>query len=562
MSRLNDNIKLLFLVFLRSYRKYWHWLTIASFAFLVHFLNIGVLPVLDRDEARYAQASRQMIETENYLKIKFQDEDRNKKPIGIHWIQTTVVKLIDLFENEDDYTESHIKGSSIWKYRMTSALGALLTVLVMFGVGRNIFGKEVAFIGSLSMTVSLALIAESHQAKTDAILLFIVTSIMLLFAEVRLNRKLSTLKFFLLWSLIGISILIKGPICLVIILLSLIFLFLNERDYRWFLLTKPLYGMLISIFLAIPWFVFISTIDGGEFIKSSLYDDLIAKLFNIEESHGAFFGAHFMALWVLLWPFSLFLIPTLIVTWKEKNQKDISFLIAWIVPSWILFELIPTKLPHYTLPLYPAFMFLISKTITSIKYRHVFFSWPSYIGYFLAIFSGVFLITLSLFGVKKFGDYIELSVIISNFIIFLLILFTFLFLRYYKIKATFYYSVFLGCLVSLFLIGVNLPSMTGLWVSRNLAKEINQSKLNGEGAIVGFHEPSVVFELGTSFFLSNEENARQMIKRKQLDYIVIESRYDNEFNNIINHLYLVGNVKGYNAAKGQNVSLNIYKIIK
>ena len=49
--------------------------------------GLSSIPPLDRDEARFSQASKQMLEDKNYVVIKFQEELRSKKPIGIYWLQ-------------------------------------------------------------------------------------------------------------------------------------------------------------------------------------------------------------------------------------------------------------------------------------------------------------------------------------------------------------------------------------------------------------------------------------------------------------------------------------------
>src|ERR1700740_3379159 len=61
----------------------------ALVCFLPGFLNIAPI---DRDEARFAQATKQMIESGDYIDIRFQDEVRYKKPVGIYWLQGAVVK--------------------------------------------------------------------------------------------------------------------------------------------------------------------------------------------------------------------------------------------------------------------------------------------------------------------------------------------------------------------------------------------------------------------------------------------------------------------------------------
>ncbi|OYX23063.1 MAG: hypothetical protein B7Z10_12070, partial [Rhodobacterales bacterium 32-66-7] len=59
------------------------WLALVVFALLTFLPAFASLPVTDRDEARFTQASRQMVESGDLIDIRFQDEARHKKPIGI-----------------------------------------------------------------------------------------------------------------------------------------------------------------------------------------------------------------------------------------------------------------------------------------------------------------------------------------------------------------------------------------------------------------------------------------------------------------------------------------------
>ena len=86
---------------------------------ILFFSSINSLPVLDRDEARYVQASKQMIESNNYSSIKFQNEYRSKKPIGIYWLQALSVNLLaDVKEINSE--SNQIVGGDIWKYRIAT----------------------------------------------------------------------------------------------------------------------------------------------------------------------------------------------------------------------------------------------------------------------------------------------------------------------------------------------------------------------------------------------------------------------------------------------------------
>src|SRR6516165_10480935 len=82
--------------------------------FILYAPGLAAIPPLDRDEARFAQATRQMLETGDFIRIRFQDESRNKKPVGIYWLQATAVAL---FSTPDS--------SEIWPYRLPSALAAI-----------------------------------------------------------------------------------------------------------------------------------------------------------------------------------------------------------------------------------------------------------------------------------------------------------------------------------------------------------------------------------------------------------------------------------------------------
>src|ERR1700679_2791006 len=115
---------------------------------------------MDRDEARFAQATRQMIESGDYLRIRFQDEARNKKPAAIYWLQAASVAAF-----------STAKSTAIWPYRVPSLIGAAGAVLLTFAFGARLVGPPAALFGAALLASSLGLTIEAHLAKTDAVLL-------------------------------------------------------------------------------------------------------------------------------------------------------------------------------------------------------------------------------------------------------------------------------------------------------------------------------------------------------------------------------------------------------
>ena len=134
--------------------------------------GLASLPVTDRDEARFAQASRQMLETRDFINIRFQDEARNKKPAGIYWLQAAAVSLF-----------SDAQSAAIWPYRLPSLLAAAAAVLLSFGLGNALVGRKAAFLGAAVLAASVELVVEAHLAKTDAVLLACVVAAQLALAR-------------------------------------------------------------------------------------------------------------------------------------------------------------------------------------------------------------------------------------------------------------------------------------------------------------------------------------------------------------------------------------------
>src|SRR6266436_2026372 len=102
---------------------------LAALCLLLYLPGLASIPLLDRDEARFAQASRQMLETGDFLRIRFQDEARNKKPAGIYWLQAAAVSAF-----------STPATTAIWPYRLPSLVGGIAAVLLTFGFGAALFG--------------------------------------------------------------------------------------------------------------------------------------------------------------------------------------------------------------------------------------------------------------------------------------------------------------------------------------------------------------------------------------------------------------------------------------
>src|SRR5215207_7357536 len=122
----------------------------ALLAFLPGFFQI---PPTDRDEARFAQATKQMVETGEYVDIRFQDEVRYKKPVGIYWLQVGAVKAGQALGIPQALT-------TIWLYRIPSLIGALAAVLLTYWTALAFVTRRGAVFAALMMASCILLSVE------------------------------------------------------------------------------------------------------------------------------------------------------------------------------------------------------------------------------------------------------------------------------------------------------------------------------------------------------------------------------------------------------------------
>ncbi len=169
------------------------------------------LQPMDRDEPRFAQASKQMLETGDFVDIRFQEEARHKKPVGIYWLQSASVAIGKALA-----CPMH-KGR--WLYRIPSLLGAVAMVLLTYWAALAFLSRPGAMIAALMMAASVLLGVEARLAKTDAVLGALSVATMGFLARAYLAARapgiatgLERRHLLLFWIVVGMAILVKGPI--------------------------------------------------------------------------------------------------------------------------------------------------------------------------------------------------------------------------------------------------------------------------------------------------------------------------------------------------------------
>lgn len=523
--------------------------------------GLASLPVIDRDEARYAQASVQMAESGDLLNIRFQDEARNKKPAGVYWAQTAMIKTF----SQDDTRK-------IWAQRLPSVLGALLTILALYWGGLQMVGRKAAVIAAALLATSFIFVFEGHIAKTDALL---CASTTVIFAGLgRLRNGGGRREVWVIWIALGASIMIKGPIGPMLIALTFGSLWAWERNLKWAQSLLNWGAILVFILMWLPWAVAMYFVTEGAFFAESLGNDLGGKIVSGQESHGAPPGTHSLLIWATLWPASLFLLPGLVYAVKAVRSgsettvtRAMRFCLSWAVPFWVIIEIMPTKLPHYGLPVFPALCLMMGAAILTLKHVRG-FSISRFVSGLVFLVSTTLTLGIVLFGQSQYGptDTMLMSYAICGIAGLPAIIAAFC-LWAGKTGFSLGSALFASLVVMIGAYGYILPNIDAFNTSERVAEAI--TKFAPEVSPRDIHsphytEPSLVYHVGTEVNVKGDApdlSKSQLIildlmqREKALIYHELEASAAKREN----CLETSEPIAGYNYSKGRAVELIILR---
>ncbi|MEL6316834.1 MAG: glycosyltransferase family 39 protein, partial [Pseudomonadota bacterium] len=326
-------------------------LMVALLALVLLAPGITSLGPIDRDETRFAQASKQMLESGDFVDIRLQDDPRHKKPVGIYWAQSAAAAIV-----------GDGAAAEIWAYRLPSLVGAILAALLTTWATRPLIGARASFLAGAMLAGLTVLSFEARVAKTDAALLAAIIAaqgaLARLWFGVKDGPRERGLNIFIFWTAIGLGFLIKGPIVLLPAAGVILWMSLYDRSLAGIGRLGLGWGIVWFLLIVGPWFAAIIVKTEGAFLAASLGEDLLGKVGQGKEAHGAPPGAYLIAFWGTFWPWTLIALMAAPRVWRWRRAPETAFLLGWIVPTWIVFELVATKLPHYVMPTYPAILAL------------------------------------------------------------------------------------------------------------------------------------------------------------------------------------------------------------
>lgn len=514
---------------------------------------------MDRDEPRYAQASKQMLETGDFVDIRFQDEARHKKPAGVYWLQSATVATAEALGLENART-------TIAVYRLPSLAGAIAAVLLTYWAALVLATRREAFMAAAFLGASVILMVEARLAKTDAVLLACCVASMGGLARAWMARGAARLPwstFAAFWLGLGFGMLVKGPIVLLFVGLAIAALSLHERSLRWLDTLRPLPGAALALVIAAPWFVAIAFLSDGAFYEHAVGHDLLGKVGTAQTYHWAPPGYYLLAAFATFWPAALYAAIGAEFAWLNRRVREATFLVAWVVPAWLVFELVPTKLPHYVMPAYPALAVAAALAIGrgfAGPYNRRF----RFFGFLLALVPVGLLVGLPI-AAYTLGDTLSVAAYLGLAAASAVGLFAWRAWSKARVEDAAFASVISAALLSLAVFGLVQPSLQSLKLSPNLAAA-GARALDCEAprfATLGYREPSLVFLVGTDLLMvETGEQAAQFLAEGACRAVFVTDRHEVEFGAAAAAAGLGavqrGRVVGFNINGGDPAEIGVY----
>ncbi len=533
-------------------------LVVTLISILPGFFSI---PPTDRDESRFAQATKQMIETGDYVDIRFQDVVRYKKPVGIYWLQAGFVKAGRALGVPQAL-------GTIWLYRLPSLIGAIAAVLLTYWAALAFVSRRAAVLAGLMMASCLLLSVEGRIAKTDAMLLATVVAAMGAMGRVYLPEQRRTIDArtswtlpAIFWTALAAGVLLKGPVILMFVGFAAVTLAIVDRSARWMLTLRPLVGVVWFALLVLPWFIAIIQRSGESFFSESIGRDLLSKIASGQESHGAPPGFYLLLFWVTFFPGAMLTGPAVPAIWAVRREPGAKFLLAWVLPSWLLLELVVTKLPHYVLPIYPAIAILLAGFVDARSLSPKRWLTNATIWWFLIpLMAGIAGLLVLLVVGRQFG--LLVWPVIGGAVVMGLLAW-----RLYDADGpehSLLRAASASLLLALALFGLVVPALTSVFPSMALAKILRESGCRQPlAASSGYHEPSLVFLAGTATRLTDAAGVADFLHGGECRFAFVELRQERSFGqraDAIGLLYTpVSRIEAFNLGTGKSAIIAVFR---
>lgn len=322
------------------------WL-LAVVALLILLPGNNLIPLIDRDEPRFARATVEMIERGEWVVPYFNNEYRFDKPILIYWMMRLCYALFGVNE---------------FAARLPSVLSAILMAVIVWKMGERWFSARAGFFAAFGLLTGAQVLMHGRSAVADMPMVAMVA-----LAQFALYELLYTESdrypwkwFWTFYGALGLGFLAKGPVALAAPILTLPIQRLLWREPIPWRRLRILPGLVVVLAIMGSWGIPALVKTRGLFWSQGMETHVWERGFETFQGHGAFFLYYFATALISLFPWSAYFGDGIAVARRNWSRKN-AFLVAWALGTYVLFSFYKTKLPHYVMPAFPALFLIIGQ---------------------------------------------------------------------------------------------------------------------------------------------------------------------------------------------------------
>lgn len=333
----------------------WPYVVLAVVCGMLFFWRLGATPLMGLDEGLYAECSREMLASGDYVVPTCNGGPFFDKPPLAYWLQSASMRVF---------------GVNSFAVRLPSAIEELLLIALTVFLGTRLFGRRTGLLSGFALATCLLTVGLARMAILDAAFALCITASLgaFLLAYIKLAPKYA---YFASWAAMGLSALVKGPAGPVVILATVILFLLVRRDLRAVRGTLPILGTLLALAIALPWYVLVEQRTGGAFLREFIIHQNVKRALGQDFQHNMPFFAY-LPIWLVgFFPWSIFVPAALMQSrnhalrqaqeGKARNGDNAAsmFMVVWIAVILVVFSIFKSKLPAYIFPIYPASALLV-----------------------------------------------------------------------------------------------------------------------------------------------------------------------------------------------------------
>jgi len=461
---------------------------------------------------------------------------------------------------------------AIWLYRLPSFAAGIAAVLLTFWAALSFVGRRAAIFAATLLATCASLGVAARLAVPDAMMLAAIAAMMGALGRAYMataqhdapapvvDARLAAM----LWGALAVALLMKGAVAPLYVGLPVVALILLDRSARFLRPTAPLVGLVLCLLIVGVWAYLrhFGVADGA----SDADHGLMGRVGPAFPGFGAPPGAYLLMFWGLFWPAAPLAALAVPIIWKARRLRAVRFLLVWILPVWLLFEIYPTKIPAYVIPTFPAIAILVALAVergamalANTKLVRLLWFWPL-IGLVIAV--------MALLGLAVFDH--TTSLLAWPFLLagFFALVTAAVSVREYGIEKAALLGIAGRLISGIGVMQLVLPQMDSIWIAPRMAEIAAQERCVVSGQMLtvgaaGYNEPSFVFLAPGPTRYMDGSAAADFLSEGGCKAVFVERRQEMRFVRRAEQLGLRiergADVVGFDYINGRRVRISLYR---